>query len=132
MSVNGITCSNHCHPQHRCMNADVMCDDFSELLSVSATTEADVADVLQGSRLSDTVMCTVSSLLWDYIQAARRDQLECDESSSTSVLQILHWSSKQSRITVSNTGRRRCKRQTVCCITYWLHCCNHRWSSIPQ
>ena len=111
--VNGISCSNHCHPQHRCMNADAMSDDYSELLSFSAMTEADVADVLQGRSLSDNVMCTVSSLLQDFIQAAHRDQLECGESYSTPVLQILHWSSKQHWITVSNVGCRTIGRSVI-------------------
>jgi len=51
-------------------------------------------------------MCTVSSLLNEYVQAIHNDQLECEESTGTLVLQILHWSSKQHWITVSNFGCR--------------------------
>ena len=99
---NGIRCSNHCHMAHSCVNVDG--ENFTELLSVSALTESDIQDLLHGQSLSDNIMCTVSSLLQDYIQGHQHHL--GDESSGTPILQILHWSTKQHWITASNIGSR--------------------------
>ena len=91
------------------MNVDteqhvVVTENYSALLSVSVLTKDDVEDVLQGRCLSDNVMCTVSSLLNEYVQAIHNDQLECEESAGALILHILHCSTKQHWITVSNIG----------------------------
>jgi len=104
--ANNIRCSSHFHPQHSCMNVDVdhlvNSSNFNALLSVSAVTEDDVADVLQGHTLTDNVMCTVSSLLQDHIQASYHDSVQNGEYAVAPVLQILHWNTKQHWITISN------------------------------